>query len=73
MRWLLMFFVVVLTTCHAHGAEITEPITAQDWAEYLSRSAKVLGAGLSVGFTARFFIQFTAFQLRALRMLSRQN
>ena len=66
-------FVVMLSTCHAQAAEVTQPIAAQVWAEYLARSAKVLGGGLSVGFTARFFIQFTAFQLRALRMLARRS
>ncbi|MFG0249787.1 MAG: hypothetical protein ACF8OB_12945 [Phycisphaeraceae bacterium JB051] len=77
MKWLLYctipVILVMLTTCQAQAAEVIEPIAAQDWANYLARSAKVLGAGLSVGFTARFFIQFTAFQLRSLRMLARRS
>ena len=63
--------VTLLLTCNAHAA-VESPITAQEWANYLARSAKVLGGGLSVGFTARCFIQFTAFQLRALRLLARR-
>jgi hypothetical protein len=63
---------ILLLTCHVQAAD-GSPVTAQEWANYLARSAKVLGGGLSVGFTMRFFIQFTAFQLRALRLLSRQS
>lgn len=69
---ILIAFVLFLTTCELQASDAS-PITAQAWADYLAKSATVLGGGLSVGFTARFFIQFTAFQLRALRLLARRS
>lgn len=63
---------VLLLTCSVY-AEDTSPITDQQWADYLASNAYILGAGLTVGFVLRFGIQFTATQLRVLRMMQRRG